>query len=98
MALGHEGVTDFMLDLPSRAPGLAMMWLQHDNPQTIWKPNDLVDLAYLSTAVAYCDIVVTERKWTHVINHSGAAKRSKTTVINDIADLTQLLVAASVAA
>jgi len=58
-ALGEEGATELMLDLPSRAPGLEMMWWQHDNPQTEWKPNDLNDISYLSVAVAYCDVVVT---------------------------------------
>jgi hypothetical protein len=40
LALDTEGVTDFMLDLPSRASGLELMWRQHDNTQTTWHPND----------------------------------------------------------
>lgn len=97
-ALGPDGVTEFMLDLPSRAPGFELMRWQHDNQQTTWKPNDLTDIGYLSVAVGYCDIVVTERRWRHMLNASGAAQCAGTTVISDLADLTEVLVVASKAA
>jgi hypothetical protein len=98
VALGIDGVTELLLDLPSRAAGHRMMWWQHDNPQTEWKPNDLNDIAYLSVAVGYCDVVVTERKWTHILNASGAAERGGTVVTSRLDDLTALLVTASLAA
>ena len=98
VALGVDGVTELLLDLPSRAAGHRMMWWQHDNPQTEWKPNDLNDIAYLSVAVGYCDVVVTERKWTHILNASGAAKCAGTVVTSRLDDLTELLVDASLAA
>jgi hypothetical protein len=98
MELGADEITAFMLDLPSRAAGLELMWRQFDNQQTKWKPNDLIDVAYLSGAVAYCDIVVTERKWTHMLNQSDAPKRLGTTVISDLNDLIELLVSASAVA
>jgi hypothetical protein len=74
------------------------MWRQFDNQQTKWTPNDLIDVGYLSCAVGYCDIVVTERKWTHMLNQSDAPKRLGTTVISDLNDLTELLVSASAVA
>jgi hypothetical protein len=98
MELGPDEVTAFMLDLPSRAAGLELMWRQFDNPQTTWKPNDLIDIGYLSCAVAYCDIVVTERKWTHMLNQTDVPNRLGTTVISDLNDLTELLVSASAVA
>jgi hypothetical protein len=98
IALEADGTTDLMLDLPSRAPALELMWRQHDNTQTTWEPNDMTDIGYLSTAVAYCDVVVTERKWEHMLNQSGVAQRFGTTVISNLADLTEVLVTQSVAA
>jgi hypothetical protein len=97
-ALGVDGVTELLLDLPSRGPGHHMMWWQHDNPQTKWEPNDLDDISYLSVAVGYCDVVVTERKWAHILNTSGAAERYGTIAISKLDDLTEVLVTASVAA
>jgi hypothetical protein len=96
--LGADGMTELLLDLPSRAPGLELMWRQYDNTQTTWCPNDMIDISYLSAATAYCDIVVTERKWTAMLNSSGVATRYGTTVISDLAHLTQLLVAKSIGA
>jgi hypothetical protein len=95
MELGADEVTAFMRDLPSHDAGLEFMWRQFDNQQTRWTPNDLIDVGYLSCAVAYCDIVVTERKWTHMLNHSDVPERLGTTVISDLNDLTELLVSAS---
>ena len=63
LALGADGLTDFMLDLPSRAGLLELAWQQHANSDTRWEANDLNDLVFLSVAVGYCDIVVTERRW-----------------------------------
>lgn len=92
--LGADGLTEFLLDLPSRSAALDLMWRQYDNLETEWKANDLNDIAYLATAVGYCDVVVTERKWTHLLNASGAAARFGTTVLHDLRDLTPLLAAA----
>jgi hypothetical protein len=93
--LGEDGMTEFMLDLPSRAAGLELMWLGYENPETEWKPNDMADLGYLSAAVAYCDVVVTERKWTALLmTRTEAPERFGTTVIRNLNDLAPLLDAA----
>lgn len=91
-ALGEDGVTAFMLDLPTRGPGLELMWRLHDNTETNWTPNDMIDIGFLSTAVGYCDIVVTERKWAAMLNQTGVAARAHTIVIHDLADLAALLI------
>jgi hypothetical protein len=79
------------LELPSRSAALELMWRQYDNLETGWKANDLNDIAYLSTAVGYCDMVVTERKWAHLLNASGAAARFDTMALHDLNDLTAIL-------
>jgi hypothetical protein len=89
--LGADGLTELLLELPSRSAALELMWRQYDNLETEWKPNDLNDIAYLSTAVGYCDVVVTERKWAHILNVTGAAARFNTTVLSNLDDLTEIL-------
>jgi len=93
LALGAEGVTSFMQDLPSRDAMLALATVQHRNPQTRWEPNDLNDLVYVSLAVGYCDIVVTERKWAAILNASDVPARRRTVVLSRLADLPAALVA-----
>jgi hypothetical protein len=91
LGLQAEGLTDFMLDLPSQAGVLELHWLLHDNPENKWAANDLVDITYLSLAVAYCDVVVTEKKWTHLFNRTDLPARFDTRVFNDLTDLTEIL-------
>ena len=95
LALGADGLTEFMLDLPSRAGLLELAWQQHANSDTRWEPNDLNDLVYLSVAVGYCDIVVTERRWRHMFNRSPIGKQPGTLVLSRLADLPEALVRAS---
>jgi hypothetical protein len=92
--LGADGLTDLILDLPSRAGLLELLWQQHDNAQTRWHPNDFNDIIFLSVAVGYCDVVVTERKWAHMFGRTELPKRFGTTVIADLSELTELMVRA----
>jgi hypothetical protein len=56
------------------------------------------DLGYLSAAVAYCDVVVTERKWTALLtDRTEAPKPFGTTVIKNVNDLDSLLAAELIA-
>lgn len=93
LALGGQGLTAFMRELPSRDALLELATLQHRNPQTRWQPNDLNDLVYISLAVGYCDVVVTERRWAANLNDSDVPRRRDTKVLARLADLPQLLVA-----
>jgi|SRR5271166_1888994 len=58
-------------DIPGRWVEREMRRLRHANPQKQWDGNDLNDVTALSIAVPYCDVVVTERQWTHL---AAAAK------------------------
>jgi hypothetical protein len=53
--------------------------------------NDMLDITAISMAIAYCDIVVTERFWEHIANTTGVAKRYDTLVISDVNGLQQFL-------
>lgn len=43
-----------------------------------WEQHDLSDLIMLSTTVPYCDAVVTERRWAHIVQTSGLASKYRT--------------------
>ncbi|MGO9900997.1 MAG: hypothetical protein ACLP0J_15190 [Solirubrobacteraceae bacterium] len=90
-ALGRQGLTDFMFDLPSRVALLELTWRQHADLQTKWKPNDLNDLVYLSAAIGYCDIVVTERRWNAMLAQIDVRLKTGTTVLGKLADLPEAL-------
>jgi hypothetical protein len=83
----------FMLDLPSRVALLELMWRQHADLGTRWVANDLNDLVYLSAAIGYCDIVVTERKWSAILNSTDVPSQTGTVVLAKLAELPAALAA-----
>lgn len=54
--------------------------------------NDTRDIAFLSVAVPYCDIVVTEKFWVAVAEQTGLAKKYNTTMLANLADLSESIV------
>jgi hypothetical protein len=53
--------------------------------------NDVYDIAALTAAIPYCDIVVTERLWTHLCNACGVAARYNSRVTASVFDIAPLL-------
>ena len=49
--------------------------------------HDGTDMAALSTAIPYCDIVATERRWVHAIHAAHLDTRYKTRMISSVAAL-----------
>jgi hypothetical protein len=86
-ALKRKDLIAFMLDLPSRVALLELMTRQHADLRTNWVANDLNDLVYLSAAIGYCDIVVTERKWSAILNSTDVPARTGTVVLAKLAEL-----------
>ncbi len=78
-------------DIPSRWAEREMRRLRHANPQKQWEGNDLNDVTALSIAVPYCDVVVTERQWTHLARTAKLDQLYGTTVISDLRRLPELL-------
>ncbi|WAC55946.1 hypothetical protein [Gordonia sp. SL306] len=90
-----EAQYDLLKGIPSRWVMSELRRVRLRNPQQPWKPNDLNDLSFLSIAVPYCDVVVTERQWAMHINQLGLAQQHGTTVLHDLTDLAEVLVTAS---
>ncbi len=88
----REGMESFLMDLPSRCVVSALRTRRHANTQTVWEPNDLDDMGALGIAIAYCDVVVTEKQWVHLGQEAGIGERFETTLVSDLADLPTLIV------
>ena len=54
--------------------------------------NDVYDIAALTAAIPYCDVVVTERMWVRLCNTSGLAEQYNTRVISSVMEIQSLLV------
>lgn len=49
--------------------------------------NDIFDVAALTGAIPYCDIVLTDKFWVHICRVSGIAARYRTTVVSSLDEL-----------
>ena len=75
---------DFLEDSPSLNIYIKLLYeLLKDKERPI-KEHDHRDINFLSTAVPYCDIVITEKTWKHLINLNKLDKKYSTTVENDL--------------
>jgi hypothetical protein len=78
-------------EIPSRWVEMRLRQQRQANPQKTWEGNDLNDVIALSVAVPYCDIVVTEKSWTSLINAAKLGERLDTLVTRDLRDVVDLL-------
>ncbi len=57
---------------------------------------DLRDLGAIAVAIAYCDIVVTEKQWVHIAQQAELNKRFGTIITRDAAEIAEILDASAV--
>lgn len=87
---------NFMDDLPTRYVTNVMRAAKHRQTQQKWEPNDFIDIVSLPVAAVYCDVVITEKQWTHRMRQGKVGQRYNTILLDNTADLLQILVNASV--
>jgi hypothetical protein len=73
--------------IPSRRGRDAAAQLRQSNPQKRCEGYDLNEVAALSIAVPYCDIVVNERSYTGLINTNKINQSFGTEMMSDLGNL-----------
>lgn len=79
--------------MPSRWVEMMLRRQRQANPQKAWHGNDLNDVTALAIAVPYCDVVVTERSWSAMLNAAKVPQRFDTLVTPHLQDVIDLLAA-----
>lgn len=92
MALGPDGLTGFLRGVSTRWVVTRLRGVVRANKSRAWEGNDLRDLAALSLAVVYCDVVVTERQWAAAIRRLGFDEKFGTFVTHRLTDLRDRMV------
>lgn len=87
-------IVPFIDDLPTRYVTNVLRSAKHRQKQD-WEPNDFVDVVALPVAAVYCDVVVTEKQWVHMMRGGRVDERYGTRLLSDTAGLVQVLVDAS---
>ncbi|HWJ81270.1 MAG TPA: hypothetical protein VNS55_03445 [Nocardioides sp.] len=81
----------FVRRLPSVDTAARLRVRKHQDLSHPWEQHDRVDIISLATAVPYCDVVVTERRWVHLIQASRLAADYKVRVGSGIGAVESLV-------
>lgn len=85
-SLGGDGLEKLVGDVPTLWVLTELHRLRHQNPEQRFTPTDMNDLRALAVAVVYCDVVVADKAWVHLVNRSGLPERYGTIVTADPED------------
>lgn len=77
--------------IPSRWVEMKLRHQRQANPQKAWHGHDLNDVTALAIAVPYCDVVVTERSWSSMLDAAKVPARFGHTVTPRLRDVVDLL-------
>ena len=87
----REQLTSFLRTVPTEWIIYEFERARHASEGT-WERGDLTDVCALSTAVVYCDVVVTEKQWVHILRQAGLDEANGTVATDDVANLPEILV------
>ncbi|HLF70643.1 MAG TPA: hypothetical protein VI759_00615 [Dehalococcoidia bacterium] len=96
VSLGALGLKEFLRSMPSRFVSYELQRLRYEDMNLPRKDGDLIDLAALSFGIAYCDVVVTERQWQHLVKRTKLEELYGTVVLSDLRELSPILVRGSI--
>ncbi len=82
-SLGGDELENLVGDVPTLWVLTELRRLRHRNPAQRFTSNDLNDLRALAMAVVYCDVVIADKAWVHVLNQTNLPETYGTVVSND---------------
>lgn len=81
----------FIRGIPTLDVKLHMTYEYLNNSSAKWHINDARDISFLTIAIPYADIVLTEKKWSSVIKKYKLDKKYNTLVGSDLMDLEKMI-------
>lgn len=83
----EESAYEFLTSIPTAYVFHVLNDARNLNRSRAIEPNDLWDICILAIAVPYCDVVVTEREWSNILNQKKIGEMYNTKIIHSIEDL-----------
>lgn len=90
-ASGTAKLMQFWESIPIMHVELELHTYIHKNTSKRWKRNDDIDIASLSLAIPYCDVVLTERFWTDASRKCKLDRHYNTRIASDLLELPKLV-------
>ena len=89
--LGRDGIENFYKEIPTLHAFTTLKARRNDQFSETYTANDLNDLSFLSVAIPYCDIVVTEEQWVIFAKDKGLDQLYNTVLISKLEELSDYL-------
>ncbi len=88
--LGIDKITNFYLSIPSFDIEFQMKMQSFKNKGKDSEENDVFDIGFLSTAICYFDVVVTEKYWTDITRQAKLHIKYNTLIETDLQSLNSI--------
>ena len=84
-------IEEFLDRLPTALCEFTLLFQRDQQLQRPIKVNDINDIWYLTLAIPYSDIVVTERMWASILRQAKLDKKCNTIILSSIEELSDYL-------
>lgn len=85
-----EKAIDFLESIPSLDVRIKLLYHCLNNPERLVHKHDHRDIAFLSTAIPYTDLIITERTWKHFAKSAKLDQKYSVTIESDLNFLNEL--------
>ena len=89
--LGRDEITSIYDNCPTVDIEIALVVSRNEQWDKKVKANDSVDIAFLTIAIPYCDVIITEKFWCSLIQRTKLDKKYNTVVLRDINNLLEII-------
>jgi hypothetical protein len=91
LSIGKDGIKAFYEAIPTLNVMIELARERDNDHNKKISENDATDISFLSVAIPYCDIIVTERFWSSLIEKKKLNTKYKTVILRDLCDLNRIL-------
>jgi hypothetical protein len=79
-AIGQEGLMQFWASVPTADVEIELVTARNKQWSRVVAGNDIADIDFLSVAIPYCDLVLTEPFWNQLAFQTGLARKYGTSM------------------
>lgn len=85
--LGKKQLLAFFEEVPTLNVEIELATERDEHWDKEVDPNDMTDISFLSAAIPYCDIVITEKFWGNLIKRKKLDEKYDTVILSDLLEL-----------
>jgi hypothetical protein len=87
ISMGKDKIIEFIENIPTLDVEAELVSRRNVSWNRAIDENDWADIRFLTTAIPYCDIIVTEKYWKDLIQKSALDKKYNTKILSNLEEL-----------